>query len=174
MVDTCFVRKNRAKPRRDASFTRFVRKNGAKPGRDTLAPMCGEGFLSRFSHPSLSGICAVALLLCTSLPAARGVAKHNKKSRQACLTRFFIVFCGEWGIRTPGPVKINGFQDRRIRPLCQLSNIVPKSGFATVVCSSVSEGIAKVRINLKPANFSLIFSPLNICLAKNDFGKRNF
>ena len=30
-------------------------------------------------------------------------------------------FCGKRGIRTPGPVKINGFQDRRIRPLCHLS-----------------------------------------------------
>ncbi len=28
---------------------------------------------------------------------------------------------GEGGIRTPGPVRINGFQDRRIRPLCHLS-----------------------------------------------------
>ena len=34
------------------------------------------------------------------------------------LLRFF---CGKRGIRTPGPVKINGFQDRRIRPLCHLS-----------------------------------------------------
>ena len=32
-------------------------------------------------------------------------------------------FCGERGIRTPGPVKINGFQDRRIRPLCHLSKV---------------------------------------------------
>ncbi len=31
------------------------------------------------------------------------------------------VFCGERGIRTPGPVTVNGFQDRRIRPLCHLS-----------------------------------------------------
>lgn len=30
-------------------------------------------------------------------------------------------FGGERGIRTPGPVTVNGFQDRRIRPLCQLS-----------------------------------------------------
>ncbi len=29
--------------------------------------------------------------------------------------------CGERGIRTPGPVTVNGFQDRRIRPLCHLS-----------------------------------------------------
>ena len=28
---------------------------------------------------------------------------------------------GERGIRTPGPVTVNGFQDRRIRPLCHLS-----------------------------------------------------
>ncbi|NBW33134.1 MAG: hypothetical protein EBR22_04170 [Cytophagia bacterium] len=26
--------------------------------------------------------------------------------------------CGERGIRTPGPVTVNGFQDRRNRPLC--------------------------------------------------------
>ena len=28
---------------------------------------------------------------------------------------------GERGIRTPGGVTLNGFQDRRIRPLCHLS-----------------------------------------------------
>ncbi len=32
-----------------------------------------------------------------------------------------IPFSGEGGIRTPGPVTVNGFQDRRIRPLCHLS-----------------------------------------------------
>ena len=32
-----------------------------------------------------------------------------------------MLFCGERGIRTPGPVTVNGFQDRRIRPLCHLS-----------------------------------------------------
>ena len=30
--------------------------------------------------------------------------------------------CGERGIRTPGPVTVNGFQDRRDRPLRHLSN----------------------------------------------------
>jgi hypothetical protein len=34
---------------------------------------------------------------------------------------FFCSFCGELGIRTPGPVTVNSFQDCRIRPLCQLS-----------------------------------------------------
>src|SRR5690606_27459253 len=31
------------------------------------------------------------------------------------------LLCAESGIRTPEPVTVNGFQDRRIRPLCQLS-----------------------------------------------------
>ena len=31
------------------------------------------------------------------------------------------VYCRERGIRTPGPVTVSGFQDRRNRPLCQLS-----------------------------------------------------
>jgi hypothetical protein len=33
----------------------------------------------------------------------------------------FFVFGGERGIRTPGPLTVNGFQDRRIQPLCHLS-----------------------------------------------------
>ena len=33
----------------------------------------------------------------------------------------FSVVCGERGIRTPGTSQYNGFQDRRIRPLCHLS-----------------------------------------------------
>ena len=31
------------------------------------------------------------------------------------------LYCGERGIRTPGGVTLNGFQDRRNRPLCHLS-----------------------------------------------------
>ena len=39
-------------------------------------------------------------------------------------------FCGERGIRTPGTSQFNGFQDRRDRPLCHLSNDIAfsKSG----------------------------------------------
>jgi hypothetical protein len=33
----------------------------------------------------------------------------------------FDAFCGELGIRTPGSVTFNSFQDCRNRPLCQLS-----------------------------------------------------
>ena len=53
--------------------------------------------------------------------------------------------CGERGIRTPGPVKINGFQDRRIRPLCHLSKV--EFYFARFIFSV--KWIAKVRIFLE-------------------------
>jgi hypothetical protein len=36
-------------------------------------------------------------------------------------TGHFCFFSGERGIRTPGGVTLNGFQDRRNRPLCHLS-----------------------------------------------------
>ncbi len=42
---------------------------------------------------------------------------------------------GERGIRTPGSVKNNGFQDRRIKPLCHLSNEGAKIVF---FCNCVS------------------------------------
>ena len=49
----------------------------------------------------------------------------NEKTRKQCVcgfhTSFELCLGGERGIRTPGPVTVNGFQDRRIRPLCHLS-----------------------------------------------------
>ena len=38
------------------------------------------------------------------------------------LAYFSISTSGERGIRTPGPVTVNSFQDYRNRPLCHLSN----------------------------------------------------
>ncbi len=35
--------------------------------------------------------------------------------------RNFLILSGEGGIRTPGASQLNGFQDRRNRPLCHLS-----------------------------------------------------
>lgn len=70
--------------------------------------------------------------LCTTRQACR----TEKKIAAPDVTRFFNgklsnslkinkleSLRGERGIRTPGPVKINGFQDRRIRPLCHLSKV---------------------------------------------------
>ena len=59
----------------------------------------------------------------------------------------FTALCGgKRGIRTPGPVKINGFQDRRIRPLCHLSRRKGTTFFR--FC----------KIFLKKLNFLAIFS----------------
>jgi hypothetical protein len=43
----------------------------------------------------------------------------NKKTRS--FDRAFWSLCGGRGIRTPGTLRYNGFQDRRIRPLCHSS-----------------------------------------------------
>ena len=44
------------------------------------------------------------------------------KTKKAVILSFDChLFSGKRGIRTPGPSQVNGFQDRRIRPLCHLS-----------------------------------------------------
>src|SRR5690606_38273761 len=40
------------------------------------------------------------------------------KKTETCVSAFL---CGERGIRTPGPVTVNSFQDCRNRPLCHFS-----------------------------------------------------
>src|SRR3569832_631917 len=37
---------------------------------------------------------------------------------------------GEGGIRTPGPMRVNGFQDRRFRPLSHLSILIHSTTFS--------------------------------------------
>ena len=71
-----------------------------------------------------------------------------------CNLLIFSVYCGETGIRTPGSVTFNGFQDRRNRPLCHLS----KTSLSEVL--SVESG-AKVRIIFKSANILIFFSRIN-------------
>ena len=74
-----------------------------------------------YVDPSLSGIWTFGPHPC---PACGGALQMKKKiSARASSALIFFFICGERGIRTPGPVKINGFQDRRIRPLCHLSNL---------------------------------------------------
>jgi hypothetical protein len=60
----------------------------------------------------------------------------------------YTLYCGETGIRTPGSVTFNGFQDRRNRPLCHLSK-TPLSGVLFVKSG------AKVRRYFKSARVSL-------------------
>ncbi len=61
---------------------------------------------------------------------------ESKEQKKVCKSTTYTLFeqlrtvlSGERGIRTPGPVTVNGFQDRRNRPLCHLSaaNVHPKA-----------------------------------------------
>ena len=55
------------------------------------------------------------------------------------------MFCGERGIRTPGGFHLNGFQDRRIRPLCHLSG------------ANVSVQVKTTKLNLQPVSKTILF-----------------
>ena len=61
--------------------------------------------------------------------------------KKGCKSRNYLIYtlyCGERGIRTPGGLTLNGFQDRRNRPLCHLSE--NPSGFSrTIFCISSAE-----------------------------------
>lgn len=69
----------------------------------------------------LKGLRPFGLFPCKSLQERGSRRPCTKKSPAQSAELQFV--CGERGIRTPGPVKINGFQDRRIRPLCHLSKV---------------------------------------------------
>ena len=56
-----------------------------------------------------------------SLPRASLQKRETDESFQINSSFSSVSFCGERGIRTPGTFQYNGFQDRRIRPLCHLS-----------------------------------------------------
>ena len=68
-------------------------------------------------------------------------SSHTNEKRKP----YSFLFCGEWGIRTPGPVKINGFQDRRIRPLCQLSNRFLKWDLLPLVAYPFQKGLQRYK-----------------------------
>jgi hypothetical protein len=53
-----------------------------------------------------------------SLATNQAYVEWNKKRKQS---KLIVSLSGERGIRTPGNFRFNGFQDRRIRPLCHLS-----------------------------------------------------
>ena len=63
------------------------------------------------------------LLLYTSIHVNNILAQKNAANIDvySVLAYFGSPFGGERGIRTPGPVTVNSFQDYRNRPLCHLS-----------------------------------------------------
>ena len=56
-------------------------------------------------------------------------SSYKTKSTTRVMLLFLLVFCGKGGIRTPGASQLNGFQDRRNRPLCHLSEDKDKASF---------------------------------------------
>ena len=47
--------------------------------------------------------------------------QEENERQKKCRLRGFLKKRGERGIRTPGGLTLNGFQDRRDRPLCHFS-----------------------------------------------------
>ena len=70
----------------------------------------------------------------------------------------FVNLCGERGIRTPGGLHLNGFQDRRNRPLCHFSaaKIQPFSFFPKAFLKkTIAFFIESFAIFLYPTPFGL-------------------
>ena len=89
-----------------APFGRWSRGGGISTVWETVRPSVELSFCLQLSLTSPEG------------RAWRGGCVQKKPSA----ARWVFPNCGgERGIRTPGGVTLNGFQDRRIRPLCHLS-----------------------------------------------------
>ena len=61
-----------------------------------------------------------AAFLCAAVRSSASGQRPSAHKKGNAVWRCLFA-CGERGIRTPGPVKVNGFQDRRDRPLRHLS-----------------------------------------------------
>ncbi len=109
---------------------RTLDSRGGEGGIRTHGPPCGSHLLSRkarsteLRHLSNSGV---------TLSATTQVSPY-----QFAVTVSPPLRCsGERGIRTPGGLHLDGFQDRCNRPLCHLSvDQVSESGDLTASCNS--------------------------------------
>ena len=63
----------------------------------------------------------------------KGVRENKKPPQKGG----FCNFGGERGIRTPGPFRVNGFQDRRFRPLSHLSRALQHT-IMNIFCNYLS------------------------------------
>jgi hypothetical protein len=98
-----------------------------RKGRDCRAHPCARPF----GLPSVTPICSRQIGrthgLLPNLPSPRQQKRPMKG-----------LFCwhgGERGIRTPGPLPVNGFQDRRFRPLSHLSREIDNVPLSATVQS---------------------------------------
>ena len=58
----------------------------------------------------------------TIMPMSYSI-KHSELIQREFRNQCATSYGGEGGIRTPGPLRVNGFQDRRDRPLRHLSKV---------------------------------------------------
>ena len=82
-----------------------------------MHPLRPGGAAAKPTKPALT--CQSVFLL-NMLAQASLATTLSKKPDELSLIRFRW-FCGKRGIRTPEPFQVNGFQDRRDRPLRHLS-----------------------------------------------------
>ena len=65
-----------------------------------------------------------------------------KKARIRASATFWLLLGGERGIRTPGDLRLNGFQDRRIKPLCHLSESIKNAKLKIKKAKNISDKTA--------------------------------
>ena len=101
---------------------------------------CGEGGIGYYADQGLlrltpfpsarrRGPCkptaqkAASRLFCFLYLCLQVNLRQRYKKQKVSISRYLFASwsCGEGGIRTPGASQLNGFQDRRNRPLCHLS-----------------------------------------------------
>ena len=81
----------------------------------------GEGRSSTEFEKSIAHFVRNVCLCAHLLTQASMVRRCTNKKSGHFQVRIFRILCGGRGIRTPGTLRYNGFQDRRIRPLCHPS-----------------------------------------------------
>ena len=100
----------------------FSRREGVE-GTDLARPSSNAHTLPRASCATQNEKVAeqLSFLYLSTFPFNKLMSMCLYTKKRALSDSFFILCCGERGIRTPGTSQFNGFQDRRNRPLCHLS-----------------------------------------------------
>ena len=100
---------------------------------DASVPIISLSFRQTTLRQACNNVrCSLPRQTGNAFPAGNSIKHKTRKatSKSSCCrlsysgTASYIfpaVFCGKRGIRTPGASQLNGFQDRRNRPLCHLS-----------------------------------------------------
>ena len=98
-------------------------------GRDWLLRSWWSLRLTPFPSACRRGPCkptaqkAASCIFCFICLCLQVNLRQRYKKQKVSISRYLFALwsCGERGIRTPGASQLNGFQDRRNRPLCHLS-----------------------------------------------------